>query len=381
MTDRPGVFRGSPATWIVGAAILALYGLQVLWGGPGSEPLLARMGALHGPSVLEGQLWRLASGALLHTGVAHLATNLVVLVAVGRPVERILGTARWLLLFVGALLGGTVASLIATPGLAVGASGGIIGLLAGSVVLAFTRSDGLSDRTRLLLRWGTLLALGVTVAQSLQPGIDMAAHIGGALAGGLVMIARAMRPEAPGAPPSEETRIGGAFAAVVLTLAPLLAVFAGRGWTVMDPPTLSPRPIADVAVPMPDLPPRGSLRSDAGVVSGLFGGVEDTAIVGIAVLETPDEMTAREGVGELAMRWRDQSPEPGFTPREPPRVTSEPAMLVATFDGQDGRALEVAVVALGTRQVRIDVAPRRGHAAEWSGVAERMASGAESLPQ
>lgn len=381
MTDRPGVFRSSPATWIVAVVILALYGLQVLWGGPGSEPLLARMGALHGPAVLEGQLWRLASGALLHTGVAHLATNVVVLVAVGRPVERIIGTARWLLLFVGSLLGGTVASLIATPGLAVGASGGIVGLLAGSVVLAFTRADDLSDSTRLLLRWGTLLALGVTVAQSFQPGIDMAAHIGGALAGGLIMIARAMRPEVPGSPPSEEARIGGVFAAVVLILAPLLAVFAGRGWAVMEPPTLSPRPLAGVAVPMPDLPPRGALRTDEGVVSGLFGGIEDTAIVGIAVLDTPDEMSARGGVGELAMRWRDQSPEPGFTPREAPRVTTEPAMLVATFDGQDGRTLEVAVVALGTRQVRVDIAPRRGHAAQWSGIAERMAAGAESLPQ
>ncbi len=378
MTDESArALRGSPATWIVGAAIGLLFGLQVLWGGPGSEPLLARMGALHGPSVLEGQLWRLASGALLHTGAAHLATNLVVLIAVGRPVERLLGTARWLLLFVGSILGGSVASLIAAPELAVGASGGLLGLLAGAVVLAFTRSDGLPDRTRLLLRWGTLLALGVTVAQSFQPGVDMAAHLGGAVAGGLIVAAPPMRPPTLGAPPSEEQRIGAAFAAIVLTLAPLLGVFAGRGWAVMDPPTLSPRPFAEVTVPLPDLPPRGALRTTEGAVSGLFGGVEDTAIVSLAAVESRDPAAARQGVGELAIRWRDQSPESGFTPREAPRVTTDPTMVVAAFDGPDGQALEVAVVAVGARQVRIDVAPRPGHVRQWRGVAERMAAGVD----
>lgn len=374
MTPAPPparLLRDSPATWSVALVIGLLYGLQVLWGGPGSEPLLARMGALHGPSVLDGQLWRLAAGAFLHLDPAHLATNLVVLVAVGRPVEALLGTARWLILFGGALLGGTVASLIFTPGLAVGASGGLLGLLAGCAVLAITRGEALPARLRLLVRSATLLALAVTVVQSLQPGIDMAAHVGGALAGVLIMLVPAMRPEGLATPATEEQRIGAWFVGAVLVLAPTLAVFAGGGWAVMAPPELAPRTWSGVRLPMPDMAPRGTADVSGNRRAQLFGGIEDTAVVGLAV----DDLghAAEAAIRSTARRWETTAPAEGF---EPGGVVLEDGRALGQFTGPAGRRLEVALVAVGDRLLRIEVASRRAHAAQWVGVAEKMAAGA-----
>lgn len=379
MTDPgpTGILRGSPATWVVAALVLALYGLQVLWGGPGSEPLLARMGALHGGSVLDGQLWRLVAGAMLHLDPAHVATNAVVLVAVGRPVELLLGTARWLILFVGSILGGTVASLIFTPGISVGVSGGLLGLLSACAVLALTRGEALPPRLRLLVRSATLLALGVTVIQSMQPGIDMAAHVGGAVAGGLIMIVPAMRPVTLGQRASEELRIGGAFAALVLGLATLLGVAGGGGSTVMEPPTLAARNWGGIRLPMPDLSPRELATVSEGRRVQLFGRIGDTAVVALGVQQVEDAALARGMVRRLTTEWATTAPADGFRPL-PDGVTPGDARVIGRFVGPDGRLLEVAVVALGDRLVRIEVAARRQHDAQWAGVAERMA--AEVVP-
>lgn len=376
MSPVARILRASPATWIISAVIGGLYALQMAWGGPGSEPLLARMGALHGPSVLEGQLWRLASGSLLHLDPAHLATNLVMLVAVGRPVEMLLGTARWLVIFVGAILGGTIASLAFTPGLAVGASGGLTGLLAACAVLALTRGDALPGRLRMLVRSATLLALAITVLQSMQPGIDMAVHVGGGLTGVAIMFLPPMRPADLDAPPSEELRIGSVFAAIVLGLAPTLAIFAGGGWRVMEPPRLVPRVWSGLRLPMPDLPPRATAATEGGRTAQLFGGVEDTAVIGLAVDVGLDDAAARRALDDVAERWRHRAPADGFTPRDGGISVSE-GRVIGRFDGPDGRWLEASLVALDGALVRVEVAPRRGHGAAWEGVAGRIASGVE----
>ncbi len=379
MTDAgpTGIVRGTPATWIITLGIGLLYGLQVLWGGPGSEPLLARMGALHGGSVLDGQLWRLVAGAMLHLDPAHVATNAVVLVAVGRPVELLLGTARWLLLFVGSILGGTVASLAFTPGISVGISGGLLGLLAACAVLALTRGDHLPARLRLLVRSATLLALAVTVIQSMQPGIDMAAHIGGAIAGGLIMAVPAMRPAELGRRASEELRIGGVFAGLVLGLATLLGVAGGDGWAVMDAPSLSMRSWGGVRLPMPQLSPRGLATVNEGQRAQLFGRIGDTAVVALGVRQVADAAVARDIVRRLSREWVTGAPAEGFSPL-PDGLESAADRITGRFVGPDARQLEVAVVALGDRVVRIEVAARRGHGPQWAGVAARMA--AEVVP-
>ncbi len=70
-------------------------------------------GALYPPLVAEGQWWRLFTSQLLHWGMAHLAGNLVVLVALGVPLERRFGWWRVALAWMLAVLGGDLLSLYA----------------------------------------------------------------------------------------------------------------------------------------------------------------------------------------------------------------------------------------------------------------------------
>lgn len=127
-----------------------------------------------------GEWWRLVSGAFLHGSFLHIAFNMYVLFALGPTLERILGHARYLVLYLVAALGGAVASylfsFVCTP--SVGASGAIFGLM-GALVVAGRRLR--YDITQVLVLLGINLAIGFVV-----PNIDWRAHLGGMVVGALV---------------------------------------------------------------------------------------------------------------------------------------------------------------------------------------------------
>ncbi|WP_186029954.1 rhomboid family intramembrane serine protease [Burkholderia gladioli] len=86
------------------------------------------------------RIWQLLSYSLLHAGIVHLAYNMMGLALFGRDLERLLGSARFLVLYVCSVLAGGLAQLAveqatstaATP--TVGASAGVFGLLAAYAV-------------------------------------------------------------------------------------------------------------------------------------------------------------------------------------------------------------------------------------------------------
>lgn len=383
MSDpRPSALRATPAVWALTLAIGALYALQLTWGGPGSEPLMARTGALWRGALADGEVWRLLSVAFVHVDTSHLASNLVVLVALGRVVELLLGSARFALLFAGATLGGAAASLGFTAGLSAGASGGLLGLMAACVIIGLRRGEALPERLRFAARGAAALALAIAVLQSAQEGIDMAAHLGGALTGAGLMALPGMLPATlPDRAPSTALRRAGAVAGALLLACPAAALATGRGWAVMAPPTLVERPWRDVIVPLPPALEARPPRTDGQLTAQLFGRRwRDPAVIGLAMVEGLAPGQSAAGVRALAEQWRAAAPEPGFAPVEPPRIAGDPPTLSARFAGPDGRVLEIAVRALPDRQVRVDVAPMAGHAAPWSGVAARIAEGLRAPP-
>jgi membrane associated rhomboid family serine protease len=94
-----------------------------------------------------GQWWRVLSSAFLHDGVAHLLSNMVVLLLAGPALERLLGRARTLTVYGAALLGGALAGLVLLPPTTsvVGASGAVFGVL-GAVLAAQARRHGRARR-------------------------------------------------------------------------------------------------------------------------------------------------------------------------------------------------------------------------------------------
>jgi membrane associated rhomboid family serine protease len=126
---------------------------------------------------------RLVTAAFLHYGPLHIALNMFALYVIGPPLERILGWWRFLVVYLLAALGGSVAILLLgdprQP--VVGASGAIFGLFAAALVLS--RLVGFDTRS-------LLITIGINFIFTFSvPGISKLGHIGGFLIGGLATLA------------------------------------------------------------------------------------------------------------------------------------------------------------------------------------------------
>lgn len=135
-------------------------------------------------SILSGMLepWRFFTSAFLHSGLMHLALNMLALYVVGPSLEAMLGKWRFFTLYLLSAVGGSLAMLawaLVDPSMhtviAVGASGAVFGLF-GAVFVAY-RSLGADTRSILGLVAVNLL-LGFVV-----PNVAWQAHVGGLLTG------------------------------------------------------------------------------------------------------------------------------------------------------------------------------------------------------
>lgn len=125
------------------------------------------------------QPWRMITAAFAHASVIHIVLNMLGLYMLGPALEGMLGRVRFLVLYLLAAVGGSVAVLWLAPGSAVlGASGAVYGLFAAFFVIQ--RGLG-GNATGILLLIGLNLALGF-----FSPRISWEAHVGGLLVGGLV---------------------------------------------------------------------------------------------------------------------------------------------------------------------------------------------------
>ncbi|MGH3656269.1 MAG: rhomboid family intramembrane serine protease, partial [Micromonosporaceae bacterium] len=138
--------------------------------------------------VANGEYWRLFTSMFLHYGLLHLAVNMWALWILGQHLERILGPARFLTLYLLSGLGGSVAVYLFTeqnrP--TAGASGAIFGLFAALFVV--NRKLGLDNRGVIGLILINL-SLGLFI-----PNISMTGHLGGLVIGGVVAFGLAYAP-------------------------------------------------------------------------------------------------------------------------------------------------------------------------------------------
>ncbi|MGH3870893.1 MAG: rhomboid family intramembrane serine protease [Pseudonocardiaceae bacterium] len=131
-------------------------------------------------AVAAGDWWRLFTSGFLHFGPVHLAFNMIALWMIGRDLEQVLGRARFLVVYLVSLLGGSLAVflLAAENSMTAGASGAVFGLMGGlAVVLLRLRR---SPRPAL-----TIIALNVIIS-FVVPGISILGHLGGLAFGAAV---------------------------------------------------------------------------------------------------------------------------------------------------------------------------------------------------
>ncbi|MHA6250971.1 rhomboid family intramembrane serine protease [Oceanobacillus sp. CAU 1775] len=150
-------------------------------GGSTSIETLIQFGAKYNVAIIaDGEWWRLISSMFLHIGILHLMMNMLAIFYLGIVVEKIYGSSRFLFIYFVAGIGGSIASFAFSTSISAGASGAIFGLF--GALLYF----GIIHKRLFLQTMGSsilfIIAINLVIGFTIEE-IDMAAHIGGLIAG------------------------------------------------------------------------------------------------------------------------------------------------------------------------------------------------------
>ena len=158
-----------------GIVVASAFVFQFLLG----DVLIANF-ALFAPSVTNGQWWLLITAGFLHGSIIHLLFNVYILWVLGSQLENIVGKTKFIIIYFGSLLGGSLASYLFSPfgSYSIGASGAIFGLMGAMLVVGRKRNLDISQIT-------TLVVINVVIGFVLS-GIDWRAHLGGLAAGAFI---------------------------------------------------------------------------------------------------------------------------------------------------------------------------------------------------
>ena len=172
-------------TYSIIAITVLFYILQLLSESMLGNDILVIYGARINEAILEGELWRFLTPALLHGSLPHIAFNMYALLSFGTSLERFFGHGRFFLLYIVSAFAGNVASFLFSPGYSVGASTAIFGLLGAEAIFLIQNRKVFPGQFRSAI--GNIIfiaAINLFIIGSL-PGIDNWGHIGG-LVGGLM---------------------------------------------------------------------------------------------------------------------------------------------------------------------------------------------------
>ncbi len=180
---RRSLSRPRSAATTILALNVAVFVVEMLMGGATNIRVLVDMGAMVPALVAQGEWWRLFTAMFLHVGVFHLLLNSLGLYIFGSLVEQVLGSARFLAIY---LVSGFCASAVSfafgdANAVAAGASGAIFGLLGAWLAYNLRRRSLSLARANIQ---GALMLIAINVVFGLAiPGVDNWAHIGGLAAG------------------------------------------------------------------------------------------------------------------------------------------------------------------------------------------------------
>lgn len=219
-----GLITKPYVTYSLIGVTVAVFGLQLL---VGIDSVAEDFGMWPFGIALFGEWWRLLTAAFLHGSFLHIAFNMYVLFALGPTLERVLGHVRFIVLYVVAALGGSVASyLFSDPRtVSVGASGAIFGLM-GALLVAGKRMKW--DIRQVLI----LLAVNVVIG-FVSPDVDWRAHFGGLVVGALVAAIFVWTPPVFGASRVLWQSLG--VLAIVLMLVLMTMWRTGQLWDMVAP--------------------------------------------------------------------------------------------------------------------------------------------------
>ena len=232
--------RATPVTFgLLGINII--YYFVVAWFGLESATFIA-FGAKTNALLREGDWFRLVTPIFIHGGLLHLFFNSYVLWANGPLVERLYGSARFLLIYLLSGIGGVVGSYVwqevanHQDAPSVGASGALFGLFGLLAIFGYRYKEVPASFQR-ALRSSVLPAIVINLIIGFSvPFIDNGGHIGGLIVGALLALV------IPYLPPEANRRSATGWAILVICVAIIGLSFAGAlrqtskhlGWRVAE---------------------------------------------------------------------------------------------------------------------------------------------------
>lgn len=180
-----GRFQRMPATALLIIAILIGFGVEIYTGALSDPRILIYLGAIWKPLILgEGQYWRLVSAMFLHGDALHLLMNLIALFQLGSLYELMFGTKRLTIIYFVTGLIASLTSMFISGGPSVGASGAVFGIM-GAFIFSIRRSPRWRhERAARGIVSQLIFWVVANIAIALKvPQIDLAAHMGGLVAG------------------------------------------------------------------------------------------------------------------------------------------------------------------------------------------------------
>ena len=173
--------RDAPATYVLIALNVAAFLIEIAGGSGGLNAQTSSIYldyCLFGPSVAEGEWYRLLTSGFLHASIFHLGFNMFALFFLGRILEPGIGTPRFVALYFASLFAGSFGALLLDPNaFTVGASGAVFGIFGATFVIARSRGvDALASSVGIIL----VLNLAITFG---RPEISIGGHLGGLAAG------------------------------------------------------------------------------------------------------------------------------------------------------------------------------------------------------
>ena len=190
--ERPSLLeraRAAPVTFALIAVDFAVFGWAEHEGSTTDEGTLLRFGAAEPLHVWAGEYWRVATCMFLHIGLVHILMNSYMAIGWATALERTVGKARFLTIYLLSGVAGGCASVVSGilfgPRISAGASGALFGVLGATFAI----------RRRLFPSWAAFwadrgvrsvaLQVGIWTAIGFQIHLDNAAHLGGLVAGSL----------------------------------------------------------------------------------------------------------------------------------------------------------------------------------------------------
>lgn len=167
--------------YILGVTVL-VYLLQMASEIILSVDIPAALGMKQNELILQGQVWRLITPMFLHGSILHLGLNMYALIILGRSLEAIYDSWRFLALYLLGGFAGNVLSFIFSPAPSLGSSTAIFALIAAEAVYVYQNRTYYGARARPILM-NVLFVAMLNFIIGLSPGIDNWGHLGGFLAG------------------------------------------------------------------------------------------------------------------------------------------------------------------------------------------------------